>query len=172
MAGVNKVIPFNEICRLYESGKSLPQIEREIGVPRSTVRSRLIGAGYQLRSRADAVRAADGLGSGRRGKQFPHSPERRAAISKARTAWGEANAAGVSLKPSGYIEITRGENKGRSEHVVIVERRIGRRLLPDEIVHHIDGDRANNNIDNLALMTRAAHARLHRREQKLARSAS
>jgi len=43
----------------------------------------------------------------------------------------------------------------------------GRKILPDEVVHHIDGDRNNNNINNLALMTRSAHSRLHRREDQI-----
>ena len=34
--------------------------------------------------------------------------------------------------------------------------------------HPIDGDRHNNNLNNLALMTREAHARLHRFEDGLA----
>ena len=28
-------------------------------------------------------------------------------------------------------------------------------------VHHIDGDKLNNDINNLAVMTRSAHSRLH-----------
>jgi hypothetical protein len=115
------------------------------------------------------VRAADNLGSGKRGRRVSFSEEHRANISRSRLKYGEASAAGVSTKPNGYVEYTRGENKGRSVHVVTFERRIGRRLLADEVVHHIDGDRSNNHPDNLALMTRAAHTRLHRREQSLAK---
>lgn len=38
---------------------------------------------------------------------------------------------------------------------------IGRDLKNDEVVHHIDGDKNNNLLVNLALMTHGAHTRLH-----------
>lgn len=34
-------------------------------------------------------------------------------------------------------------------------------LRPDFCVHHIDGDRLNNNVENLMVLTRAEHTRLH-----------
>ena len=38
---------------------------------------------------------------------------------------------------------------------------IGRLLLPNEVVHHINGDKSNNDIKNLQLMSRKDHSRLH-----------
>ncbi len=38
---------------------------------------------------------------------------------------------------------------------------IGRLLLPDEVVHHIDGNKSNNDIKNLQLMSKKEHSRLH-----------
>jgi hypothetical protein len=52
-------------------------------------------------------------------------------------------------------------------HVIVFENRLGRKLLEDECIHHINGDKTNNDINNLALMTRSAHARLYRHEDKL-----
>ena len=40
-------------------------------------------------------------------------------------------------------------------------RSIGRELKNNEVVHHIDGDKNNNLLGNLALMTHGAHTRLH-----------
>jgi hypothetical protein len=48
-----------------------------------------------------------------------------------------------------------------------MESRLGRPLREDEQVHHIDRDRSNNSDDNLALVTRAGHGRLHRFEDSL-----
>src|SRR5690606_25480206 len=108
------------------------------------------------------------LGSGMRGKTRVFSDAHKAAISEGKIAAADNYAVGTSLKSSGYVEYTRGENKGRSVHVVAMEERLGRHLLPDEIVHHIDGNRQNNNDNTLSLMTRSDQTRLHRREEKLA----
>lgn len=46
-------------------------------------------------------------------------------------------------------------------HRVMMENRLGRSLHDDEIVHHLDNDRYNNSIDNLAVMSNAEHTSLH-----------
>jgi len=43
----------------------------------------------------------------------------------------------------------------------IMECYINRYLLPNEIVHHIDGDVSNNDISNLIVLDRSEHAKLH-----------
>lgn len=61
----------------------------------------------------------------------------------------------------------RGEQKtytkraGRHEHRLVAERALGRGLRPGEIVHHIDGDKRNNEPGNLQVMTQAEHMREH-----------
>lgn len=47
------------------------------------------------------------------------------------------------------------------EHRVIMENFIGRLLYENEIVHHIDGNKKNNLIDNLEIMTDQEHSRIH-----------
>lgn len=46
-------------------------------------------------------------------------------------------------------------------HRVLMENKIGRLLRPDEDVHHADGNKTNNVIENLELLERAEHARRH-----------
>ena len=47
------------------------------------------------------------------------------------------------------------------EHILVMEKYIGRYLTKEEVVHHKDGNRQNNAIDNLQLLTRGAHTSLH-----------
>lgn len=51
---------------------------------------------------------------------------------------------------------------GRHTHRVIAEQKIGRPLKPGEVVHHIDGNKRNNDPSNLMIFaTQADHARYH-----------
>ena len=47
------------------------------------------------------------------------------------------------------------------EHRYVMEVHLGRALAKNEIVHHIDGDKLNNDIDNLQLMTRSERTQLY-----------
>lgn len=42
-----------------------------------------------------------------------------------------------------------------------MEAHLDRKLLPTEIVHHINGDKLDNRIENLQVVTRSEHNKLH-----------
>ena len=69
-------------------------------------------------------------------------------------------------KPSKYgnylFEYCPLRDKFMRVHRLVMERHLGRLLNKNEIVHHIDGNKTNNNISNLELMTNADHSRHHR----------
>lgn len=44
---------------------------------------------------------------------------------------------------------------------LVMEEKIGRLLAPNEVVHHKDGDEANDDPSNLELITQSVHATIH-----------
>lgn len=98
------------------------------------------------------------------------SKEQREKISSAKK--------GKFLKPSkygghqkkrrdGYIFIYLPSHKHSTkdgyvmEHILVMEEYLGRYLLANEVVHHINKVRDDNRIENLKVMTKSEHARLH-----------
>lgn len=51
---------------------------------------------------------------------------------------------------------------GRHTHRIVAEQILGRELLPGEVVHHIDGNKRNNDPTNLMIFSsQAEHAAWH-----------
>jgi len=51
---------------------------------------------------------------------------------------------------------------GRHTHRAVAEQKLGRALLPGEVVHHKDGNKRNNALENLEVLTnQSEHAKLH-----------
>lgn len=158
---INKNVNDGEIALLYINNKlSIPEISKITGICRSTIRLHLIKYGIKLRSKAEGVRLHPEK-NGRKGIKRNMTEEWKQNIKTGRIKYCEKNSKGKSLKPSGYYEITRGLNKGRPEHDVIIEGIIGRKLNKNEVVHHINGVKTDNNIENLQLMLRKDHSKLH-----------
>lgn len=60
------------------------------------------------------------------------------------------------VKRDRYPEILT-PNGGRRVHLYVMEKKIGRSIEKGEVVHHIDGNKMNWNIDNLILMKDKHH---------------
>lgn len=62
-----------------------------------------------------------------------------------------------------YLERRVIDGKLRTVHRYLIEKKLGRKLKPKEIVHHIDMDNKNNTIENLYLCCNLSeHNRVHR----------
>jgi hypothetical protein len=121
---------------------------------------------------------------------FKHTDDARKKMSAAKTGskWSEARRAacspgkgdqspnwrgGVSINSGGYIcdlvpdHPHAAQNGYVRRHRLVVEKAIGRYLDPEEVVHHIDGDKLNNSIENLMLFaTTRDHTIYHSRSQE------
>ena len=73
--------------------------------------------------------------------------------------WHDIKITSTYIDSKGYV-IGRGlgtHSKIRM-HRLVMEKHLGRRLLPTEDVHHKDGDKTNNNISNLEIIKHGDHS--------------
>jgi transposase/uncharacterized protein (DUF1330 family) len=52
------------------------------------------------------------------------------------------------------------------EHRLVVEKHLGRYLSKSEDVHHLDGNRSNNALSNLIVLSRSDHIKIHAGQNK------
>lgn len=133
------VIPRTEwaaVVSRYSSGRSTTEIAAEYGCDPEAVRLILVRKG-QARRRGGGPRRPIG------------------------TRWTD---------PRGYVWVKVGSDNdatvpGRAgwilEHRLVKETALGRSLLSSEHVHHKDGNRANNALSNLEVLTRSQHGKEH-----------
>lgn len=136
-------LPDAEIAAAYRAGETIKEIASRHGVSRPTVAKSLKRSGVAMR---------------------PAKQRHGAMLGEKNPAWS----GGRRQRVDGYWVVRVG-GEDRLEHRVVMERHLGRALGEDEVVHHRDGNRSNNDPANLELMTQAEHTRLHLPEMHAAR---
>lgn len=78
---------------------------------------------------------------------------------------------GRHLADTGYVRVLATDHPAVDvrgyvyEHRLVMERNIGRRLRPGEVVHHVNHVRSDNRIENLMLFaTHSEHIKYHAKE--------
>lgn len=69
----------------------------------------------------------------------------------------------------GYRQIATSDGRELNEHRWLMEQHLGRNLHTDEIVPHKNGKRTDNRLENLVVVDRAEHTRLHLKQAPIKR---
>jgi uncharacterized protein (DUF433 family) len=140
-----------EIARDYMAGETLQVVADRYGVTLSTVAKVVRAHGGEVRKR--------GFGSNPDKFRGPGNPSWKGGTfikDGYRQIW---------LAPSDPLHCMTTRGRYAPEHRIVMARTIKRPLDSTETVHHIDGDRLNNSIENLQLRTgqhgNGVHFRCH-----------
>ena len=129
----------------------------------------MIGKTHSPETR-EKIRVA-GLGN-TNAKGYRHSPETRENMSAAHRGKTLGKKRKFFERPSRCVQIGSTHEKGgyvdvKTENGWELEHRVVAGLVPGDkrVIHHIDGDRRNNEADNLLVLTKGEHTEIHNRER-------
>jgi DNA-binding CsgD family transcriptional regulator len=167
-----------ELAEAYARLGSAEKVGKEYGVSKKLILNHMKDMGIKraMSNKDRGLRHAEkikrlsleGLNGAQIARKLKTSPE---------TVYAIAKREGIEITDNfhkGYITTWAGyrmfrkpnhpfaDSKGYvREHRLVMEDYLGRYLEEDECVHHIDGDKGNNSIENLELMLIEDHVKLH-----------
>lgn len=134
-------LPLDVVKKMYENGSTQAEIAEALGVSQKVVWRFMKNNGIKAR------------------------------VAAKRNQYGTNNSywkGGIVKDSAGYV-LVKADRHPRAkkhggyvrEHILVAEEVLGRSLLPDEVVHHINGIKDDNRPENLAVMTKADHSSYH-----------
>lgn len=129
----------NQIYDLFEGGASIAEIVKQVGTNRESVRKYLL-------------------------KRYTPKQKRAIVLKNFKQPKGQDSPnwkGGREITKAGYIRLWISRDERVLEHRKVMEEHLGRRLNRDEVIHHINGNNADNRIANLRLTTFSEDIRQH-----------
>ena len=169
----------NNIPGLYAQGKSLRDIGRIVGLTVGAVHSILTRRGIKLRNVSSSLktkypegRFGKAASNWKGGKTFQVSTQKKRADGRPREKYISPEQKGKFKLKQGYIYVYAPKHPYATkrgyvmEHRLVMEAHLGRYLKPNELVHHKNGIKDDNRIENLELMTKGTHISKHFQDVK------
>ncbi len=159
------------LIKLYcEDKKTAFEIAKIYSCGTSTILRHLRWLDIPIRSISD-IKTGKKLSPEHKAKVIKNLVNGKNAMGANNPAWKGGRAKKGRKKDGQYI-LLRMNGVYVAEHRYVMELYLGRKLTSKEHVHHINGDKTDNKVENLQVMSNTEHLRLHHQDPEYIRRKS